>query len=133
VAGRQHSRQLLQRAGSVLIKSEFFSVMKVIFRLLLMSSSIGSLLACLFVALYDHVGILLVKDDTLKALTQDLLGVQWLAFGVPLTGFIVSFAMRKSNNVRLIFLLSQFFFLFGFVWPLTAIFIWQVERIKVVN
>jgi hypothetical protein len=107
--------------------------MKALLRLLLAFSSTVSLFACFFVIVYDRAGVWLVKDDVLKALTLELLRFQWLAFCMPSIGFIALIAMWKSGNVKSILVLSQLLLLFAFVWPLIAILLWQIERIKIVN
>ena len=100
---------------------------------LLAFSSTTALLACLFVVVYNHVGLLLAKGDTLKALVEDVLSLQIIAFVLPLAGYVAAFTMRKSNNPLLGVLVSQFLLLFAFAWVLVAILVWQVERIKITN
>ena len=108
--------------------------MKSLSRLLLTSSSIAALLACLFILVYNHVGMMVfAKDDILKALLIDFVKLQWLALTVPFTGFVAALATRKSTNYILPLLLSQCLFLFAFVWPLIGITLWQVEQIKIIN
>jgi len=107
--------------------------MKISSWLLLVFHSILALLACLFVIVYNHVGVMLVRDDTLKALVESLLRLQSFAFLVPIAGFVAAFTMRKSEKPLFAFVFSHCLFLFAFAWPLIAILLWQVQRIKIIN
>jgi hypothetical protein len=113
--------------------------MKKIYSAMLLVAWIGSLMSCIYVYFYNHVGVLLEKEWLrnhdkgvgLFSLTSYFLDLQWYAFIVPFIGIALGLRLRKSQNEIGVFWVSALMVTFALGWAFLAIFVWLNQSVPV--
>jgi len=101
--------------------------MRTLLRLQIWIASLLALFACIYVRYYNAVGLLGLRKSTVP-IVDALDNLQWIVFVVPLCGVLIALICGRSRHLGLPLFVAEVLYIFAVVWPLIAIFVWNVQE-----
>lgn len=105
---------------------------------LLAASTVG-FTSCLFVSLYGEVSTWVFKRDQsgagLPAITICVIDFTRYLYAIPAIVLVAGIFLLRSPKARPVAfeIVIALAWIFAFGWALTAIFVWQVARMRIIN
>jgi hypothetical protein len=105
----------------------------------LLAAAVAGSVSCLFVSLYGRFALIAFREEwpdaQLPRLTRYVLELAPYAYALPAVVLASGIFLLKGRTSRLIILESviALAWVFALVWALTAIFVWQLTHVRIMN
>ena len=105
----------------------------------LLAAAIVGFTSCLFVSMYGEMSLEVFKQEqsgsVLPALTICVIDLTRYVYAIPAMVLVIGTFLLRSRTTRPIVLESviALAWIFAFAWALTAVLVWQIARIRLID